>query len=242
MALKLDSLNQKNLDLENQEDTNAEANNLQNDDQLDTSTSVEDPTATEMTEGEDVVDTGDTSTSVEDPTAMEITGGEDVVDTGDTSTPVEDLTAMEMTGGEGTAGEDASTPSDSDAFDQQILDLVNQERAKVGADPLSINEQLDQAADLHSQDQAGMNNSTHMGSNGSDFTARIGDAGYQYSTAAENVAAGQIDAADVMASWMGSDGHRANILNADFEDIGIGSATGDDGSIYWTQNFGAEIT
>ncbi|PSB11896.1 CAP domain-containing protein [Pleurocapsa sp. CCALA 161] len=131
--------------------------------------------------------------------------------------------------------------NNSDTFDQQILDLVNQERFKVGADPLSINEQLDQAADLHSQDQASLDNMSHTGSNGSDFGTRIQEEGYQFSTAAENVAAGQIDAADVMASWMGSDGHRANILNADFEDIGIGSATGDDGSIYWTQNFGAEI-
>ncbi|NJO97736.1 MAG: CAP domain-containing protein [Pleurocapsa sp. CRU_1_2] len=69
--------------------------------------------------------------------------------------------------------------NNSDTFDQQILDLVNQERAKVGADPLSINQQLDQAADLHSQDQASMNNMTHTGSNGSDAGTRIQGEGYQ---------------------------------------------------------------
>jgi uncharacterized protein YkwD len=131
--------------------------------------------------------------------------------------------------------------NNSDTFDQQILDLVNQERAKVGADPLSINEQLDQAADLHSQDQASMGNMSHTGSNGSDMGTRIQGAGYQFSTAAENVAYGYTDAETVMAGWMGSDGHRENILNPDLQEIGIGSATNEDNAIYWTQDFGTEI-
>ena len=131
--------------------------------------------------------------------------------------------------------------NNSDSFDQQILDLVNQERAKVGADPLSINEQLDQTADLHSQDQASMNNMTHTGSNGSDAGTRIQGEGYQFSMVAENVAAGYLDAEAVVAGWMGSEGHRENILNSGFEELGVGYATSDDGTIYWTQNFGAEI-
>jgi uncharacterized protein YkwD len=131
--------------------------------------------------------------------------------------------------------------NNSDTFDQQILDLVNQERAKVGADPLSINEQLDQAADLHSQDQASMNNMSHTGSNGSDFGTRIQGEGYQFSTAGENVAAGYVDAEAVVAGWMGSEGHRENILNSGFEELGVGYSTSDDGTTYWTQDFGAEI-
>ncbi|MGL5074229.1 MAG: CAP domain-containing protein [Waterburya sp.] len=131
--------------------------------------------------------------------------------------------------------------SNSDTFDQQILDLVNQERAKVGADPLRINEQLDQAADLHTQDQANMDTMSHTGSNGSTMANRLQDAGYQYSTAGENVASGYLDAEAVVAGWMGSEGHRANILNASFEDLGVGYGTSDDGTSYWTQNFGTEL-
>jgi uncharacterized protein YkwD len=131
--------------------------------------------------------------------------------------------------------------SNTDTFDQQILDLVNQERAKVGADSLKINEQLDQAADLHTQDQANMNTMSHNGSNGSTMGERIQNAGYQYSTVGENVAAGYLDAEAVVAAWMGSDGHRANILNDSFEELGVGYGVSDDGTTYWTQNFGTEM-
>jgi uncharacterized protein YkwD len=122
--------------------------------------------------------------------------------------------------------------NNTDSFDQQILNLVNEERAKVGADPLQINEQLDQAADLHSQDQASINTMSHTGSNGSDMGSRVQDTGYQYSTAGENVAAGYPDAEAVMAGWMGSDGHRENILNPSFEHLGVGYSVGDDGNAY----------
>lgn len=131
--------------------------------------------------------------------------------------------------------------SDTDSFDQEILNLVNEERAKVGADPLQIDQQLDQSADLHSQDQANMNTMSHTGSNGSDIGSRVQDTGYQYSTVGENVAYGYPDAEAVMAGWMESDGHRENILNPDFEDLGVGYSVGSDGSAYWTQNFGADM-
>jgi uncharacterized protein YkwD len=131
--------------------------------------------------------------------------------------------------------------SNSDTFDQKILNLVNQERAKVGADPLKINAQLDQAADLHTQDQANLNTSSHTGSNGSGMVDRIQDTGYEYSTIGENVAAGYVDAEAVVDGWMGSDDHRANILNPSFEDLGVGYSVSDDGTAYWTQDFGAEI-
>jgi uncharacterized protein YkwD len=131
--------------------------------------------------------------------------------------------------------------NNTDSFDQQILNLVNEERAKVGADPLQINEQLDQAADLHTQDQASINTLSHTGSNGSNSADRILNTGYQYSTTGENVAVGYPDAEAVMAGWMASDGHRENILNPSFEELGVGYSVGEDGSAYWTQDFGADI-
>lgn len=137
----------------------------------------------------------------------------------------------------------------SDTFDRQILDLVNDERAKVGADPLRINEQLDRAADLHSQDQASMDRMTHSGSDGSSLGDRITDSGYNWSRAAENVSQVALDADTVMyggqgfqnigiVGWMDSSGHKQNILDPNLKDIGIGYATAADGSPYWTQLFG----
>jgi uncharacterized protein YkwD len=129
-----------------------------------------------------------------------------------------------------------------DIFDQQILGLVNQERAKVGADPLKINEQLDLAADQHTLDQASMNKMSHTGSNGSNMGDRIKNAGYVFSSAGENVAYGFGDAAAVMNGWINSEGHRQNILNPNYKEIGIGYAQGADGRPYWTQDFGAALT
>jgi uncharacterized protein YkwD len=129
-----------------------------------------------------------------------------------------------------------------DIFDRQILDLVNQERAKVGADPLKINEQLDLAADLHTLDQAKMNKMSHTGSNGSTMGDRITNAGYVFSSAGENVAYGFADAAAVVKGWMNSEGHRKNILNPNYKEIGVGYAEGADGRPYWTQDFGTSLT
>jgi uncharacterized protein YkwD len=144
-----------------------------------------------------------------------------------------------------TASPAPATPASTnpqDIFDQQILGLVNQERAKVGADPLKINEQLDLAADQHTLDQASMNKMSHSGSNGSNMGDRIKNAGYVFSSAGENVAYGFGDAAAVMSGWMNSEGHRQNILNPNYKEIGIGYAHGADGRLYWTQDFGSALT
>ena len=138
----------------------------------------------------------------------------------------------------------------TDSFDRQILDLVNQERAKVGVDPLKINEQLDRAADIHSQDQANMDRLTHRGSDGSSEDDRVGKSGYLFSLTAENIAPIALDAETVMyggegfegitlePGWMGSEDHRNNILDSNFEDLGVGYSTSVDGSPYWTLSFG----
>ena len=159
---------------------------------------------------------------------------------------VENIVEEEISSGNG------SVQSSTDVFDREIIDLVNQERAKVGADPLKINEQLDDAADLHSQDQAGMNNMTHTGSNGSTLGSRVNETGYEWSGLAENVSQVALDPETVMfggtgvrgigiVGWMDSPGHRSNILNPDLEEIGVGYAESSDGSPYWTQVFGADF-
>ncbi|MEW2619279.1 CAP domain-containing protein [Streptomyces sp. NPDC048106] len=117
----------------------------------------------------------------------------------------------------------------------QIVQLVNAERAKAGCQPLTLNAKLTKAAQDHSADMAAHQNMSHTGSDGSDPGTRITAAGYTWSAYGENVAYGYSTAGEVMAGWMASPGHRANILDCGFQEIGVGLAQ--PGS-YWTQDFG----
>jgi uncharacterized protein YkwD len=148
-----------------------------------------------------------------------------------------------------------ATPS-AGLIEQQVVELTNQERLLNGClTPLTLSSQLSAAARGHSQDMALRNFFSHTGSDGSTMVDRIQRAGYAYTQAAENIAAGQATASEVVASWMSSDSHRVNILNCALREIGVGyyddagdqpNVRGDDGSIggpyryYWTQDFGTQ--
>jgi uncharacterized protein YkwD len=126
------------------------------------------------------------------------------------------------------------------AGEQAVLDLVNTERAKVGCPALVANATLAQVARAHSQDMAAHGYFDHNGLDGSTPFTRMTAAGYRYSAAAENIAAGYATPEAVMTGWMNSAGHRANILNCGLTEIGIGYAylaSSPYGS-YWTQDFG----
>ncbi|MEW2474044.1 CAP domain-containing protein [Micromonospora gifhornensis] len=119
----------------------------------------------------------------------------------------------------------------------QVVDLVNAERAKAGCGALTVDEKLTTAAQRHSQDQADNRNMSHTGSDGSDPGERIDRVGYAWRTYGENVAWNQQSPAAVMDAWMNSPGHRANILNCAFTEIGVGVASSN--GPYWTQVFAA---
>jgi serralysin len=133
----------------------------------------------------------------------------------------------------------------ADKFDQRILELVNQERSKQNLKPLILVQELDTAADGHSNRMASGDFFSHTDPNGSSLVTRIERNNYQWTTAGENIAAGQSSAESVMQGWMNSSGHRANILNPNFTHLGVGYAylANDSGSVnyqhYWTQVFGA---
>ncbi|WP_369394966.1 sigma-70 family RNA polymerase sigma factor [Streptomyces sp. CG1] len=122
----------------------------------------------------------------------------------------------------------------------QVVALVNKERSAAGCGPLTENPQLQKAAQGHSDDMAARHFFDHTNPDGMDPGQRITAAGYQWSTYGENIAQGQQTAAAVMNSWMNSPGHRANILNCSFKDIGVGVHKGDGGP-WWTQDFGAKM-
>ncbi|MFJ3248197.1 CAP domain-containing protein [Streptomyces sp. NPDC086782] len=134
---------------------------------------------------------------------------------------------------EPTASKDTSASSKATA---RVVELVNAERSKVGCSALTVNDKLTKAAQAHSEDMAAHQNMSHTGSDGSNPGDRITRAGYSWQSYGENVAYGYATPEQVMAGWMGSPGHKANILNCSFKEIGVGLAQPGN---YWTQEFGA---
>jgi uncharacterized YkwD family protein len=119
-------------------------------------------------------------------------------------------------------------------FIGQVVDLTNQERQKNGLGPVSADTELQNAAQMKSEDMSQNNYFSHTSPTyGSPFQM-LKDLGIEYKVAAENIAAGQRSPEEVVSSWMNSPGHRQNILNKDITHIGVGYAQS--GS-YWTQLF-----
>ncbi|AIS02218.1 CAP domain-containing protein [Streptomyces glaucescens] len=127
-----------------------------------------------------------------------------------------------------------ATPTASGAA-ARIVELVNAERGRAGCSPVKPNATLTKAAQAHSADMAAHRNMSHTGSDGSSPGDRITRAGYDWRTYGENVAYGYSTPEQVMAGWMSSPGHKANILNCAFQEIGVGLAQPGN---YWTQDFG----
>lgn len=120
----------------------------------------------------------------------------------------------------------------------QVLALVNVEREQAGCGSLSRDGALESAAVAHSRDMAANDYFSHDSQDGRSFSDRVRAAGYSGGSIAENIAAGQSSAAAVVDSWMSSEGHRANILNCSYTDMGLGYATGGSYGSYWTQDLG----
>lgn len=111
------------------------------------------------------------------------------------------------------------------------------ERAKAGLQALTADGSLNTTATLKSQDMAKNSYFDHTSPTyGSPFDL-MKKYGISYHAAGENIAMGQTSPAQVMAGWMNSVGHRANILNTSFTKIGVGVAQNPNGRYYWTQHF-----
>lgn len=121
---------------------------------------------------------------------------------------------------------------------QLLVELTNVERRAVGCPDLDLDPRLSRAAQAHTDEMARYDYVGHTGLDGSSPGDRIEAAGYDWWSYGENVAAGQTGPAEVLGQWMESRGHRRNILDCDFRDIGIGF-TPAPGGPYWAQEFGA---
>lgn len=140
----------------------------------------------------------------------------------------------------------ASWPAPHASFEQSVLTLVNSARASGGtcgskgsfapSAALKMQPALRCSARLHSKDMAQNAYFSHTSQDGTSPFVRMQQAGYSYSYAGENIAAGTTTPAAVMKGWLASPGHCANILNPKLTEIGIGYASGGPYGHYWTQN------
>ncbi|WP_226584698.1 CAP domain-containing protein [Halobacillus litoralis] len=124
--------------------------------------------------------------------------------------------------------------SEVSAFEKQVVELTNQERAKQGLEPLELDTELSAVAKDKSLDMQQNNYFSHNSPTyGSPFDM-MKQYGIDYRTAGENIAMGQTSPEQVVEGWMNSEGHRKNIMNPDFTHIGVGHA---ENGNYWTQMF-----
>jgi uncharacterized protein YkwD len=129
----------------------------------------------------------------------------------------------------------------------RVVELVNEARSTArrcgreryaAAPPLRISRELTDAAEDHARNMARKRFFEHRGQDGSQPKDRVRRAGYQSRLTGENIAFGPVSAEEVVAGWLDSPGHCANIMDARFQELGIGLARGKKrGEIYWVQNF-----
>jgi uncharacterized YkwD family protein len=118
-------------------------------------------------------------------------------------------------------------------FENEVVTLTNNERAKYGLKPLEVDIKLSEVARMKSTDMKQNGYFSHTSPTyGSPFDM-MRKFGVQYRAAGENIAMGQRSPQEVVNAWMNSEGHRKNILNPNFTHIGVGHVSGN----YWTQMF-----
>jgi len=127
-------------------------------------------------------------------------------------------------------------PLGLDAIDdpdvQQFVTLMNEHRATLGCPALAWNGEVAAVAQAHSGDMVDRDFFAHTNPDGDSPFDRLHDAGVSYSGAAENIAYGYHSAEAVLAGWLGSPGHRANIENCSLTQHGVGLENS-----YWTHVF-----
>lgn len=128
-------------------------------------------------------------------------------------------------------------PSSSQGYEERVVQLVNEERAKAGLDALYMDGKISDVARAKSKDMADLNYFAHYSPTygmANDMLLRFG---ITYSFWGENIAMGQDNPEIVVSEWMNSPGHRENILSPNFTFIGVGYYVDTDGTPYWTQIF-----
>lgn len=162
----------------------------------------------------------------------------------DTETPGEETPDADNTP-ENTPGTDSEKPgtdtdkpdadTESHVFAKRVVELVNEERAKAGLGALTLDKSIESAALIRAKETEV--SFSHTRPDGRSFSSVLTDHGINFRGSGENIAWGQQTPEEVMNGWMNSDGHRANILNSSYTNIGVGYYQNSAGQKYWTQLF-----
>ncbi len=131
-------------------------------------------------------------------------------------------------------------PSENDDLrdlEKEVIRLVNIERSKVGQSPLTENNKLSNVARIKSEDFINNNYFDHNSPIYGSPSNMLKRFNINSTATAENIASGQRTAKEVMNTWMSSPGHRENILNGIYNQIGVGVVRESNGNLYWTQMF-----
>lgn len=132
---------------------------------------------------------------------------------------------------------------DNDRLIADLLDRVNHERQKRNLQPVKRNDTLDRIAEFYACRLIDGGFFSHVDpDDDSRIDSRAGDFGYAFRKIGENLGAGQYSVEQVMREWMRSPGHRANILDPDFTEIGLAVRLGGEHRVYWVQEFGRPLT
>lgn len=139
--------------------------------------------------------------------------------------------------GNGDSTNKVSQNSNLSANAQEVIKLVNKERNAAGLSALAENSRLSEVAQAKAEDMMKNGYFSHISPTyGSPFEM-MKTFGIAYKSAGENIAKGQKTPAAVMNGWMNSSGHRTNILNVSYEQIGAGFCKDSSGVAYWVQMF-----
>jgi uncharacterized protein YkwD len=120
-----------------------------------------------------------------------------------------------------------------------MLAQLNQLRAGAGVRTLTLCAPIEAAAQDYSTVMTKTGHYDHQGPDGRLPWDRMKAAGYQYQSAAENIAMGYGDVEAVMQAWIDSPAHYSNLVEPGFVHVGFGKNVSDDGDTYWVQNFGS---
>lgn len=125
--------------------------------------------------------------------------------------------------------------SNDSSYVDEVIRIVNEERARQGLQPLKKSNDLCKVAAIRATETISL--FSHTRPNGQSCFSILKEYHIPYMTVGENIAAGQQTPAEVMNSWMNSQGHRENIMNSSFGQIGVGVVRGGSYGIYWVQMF-----
>ena len=162
------------------------------------------------------------------------TGTDNSCDTGDCTTEPDAPSVPDIPAQDNTASKPSTSADSVSEYEKKVVELVNAERAKYGLSALTLNAELSAVARAKSQDMKDKNYFSHTSPTyGSPFEM-MKSFGIKYKTAGENIAYGYRTPEAVVNGWMNSEGHRANILNSSYKEIGVGYVASGN---YWTQMF-----